>query len=179
MHVADAARCAVLRRPPRSAGRARREPPRGEAFLGAVRGGELATLLDLLAADAVMRPDLAGRRAGAEPVYDGASALAARFSGGAHGARQAAVDGDPGLAWIVGGGVKAAFVFHIQSRLVREIELIADPEVLTTMSVVPLVEDAKKPVTRVRRIEKVIDTLREQRWSSPRRWCNGDPSKSG
>lgn len=108
-----------------------------EAFLAAARGGELATLLDLLAPDAVMQSDLAGRRIGAEPLYDGAAAVAARFQGGAQGARSASIDGDHGLAWIVGGEMKVAFAFQVEGGLVHEIELIADPEVLATMSVVP------------------------------------------
>ncbi len=34
------------------------------------------------------------------------------------------------------GSVKVAFVFHVEAGLVREIELIADPDVLTTLAVV-------------------------------------------
>lgn len=108
-----------------------------DAFLAAARGGEMATLLDLLAPDAVMQSDLAGQWMGAQPVYDGAGEVAARFHGGAEGARPVAIDGDPGLAWIVGGDVKVAFAFQIDDGLVREIELIADPEVLATLDVVP------------------------------------------
>ena len=51
------------------------------AFLAAARGGDLATLLSLLAPDAVMRADLVGQRMGTDPVYDGAAAVAARFNG--------------------------------------------------------------------------------------------------
>lgn len=111
-----------------------------EAFLSAARGGELAVLLDLLAPDAVMRADVVGRRIGADAVYDGADAVAHRFHGGARGARLVSVDGEPGLAWVVGGLVKVAFAFHLEAGLVREIELVADPEVLAGMSIVP--EDA-------------------------------------
>ena len=52
-----------------------------EAFLDAARGGDVATLLLLLAPDAVMRADLVGQRMGTDPVYDGAAAVAARFEG--------------------------------------------------------------------------------------------------
>ena len=36
---------------------------------------------------------------------------------------------------IAAGVVKVAFVFHVDAGRVREIELIADPEVLATMDV--------------------------------------------
>jgi RNA polymerase sigma factor (sigma-70 family) len=106
-----------------------------DAFLVAAHGGDLATLLSLLAPDVVMRADLVGARTGAEPVYDGAVAVAARFNG-TKGALPVTIDGDPGGAWIMAGAVKAAFAFHIEDGLVREIELIADPDVLATLAVV-------------------------------------------
>ncbi len=106
-----------------------------DAFLAASRGGDLATLLSLLAPDAVMRADLVGQRMGTDPVYDGAAAVAARFDG-VKGAVPVTIDGDLGGAWVMAGKVKVAFVFHVESGLVREIELIADPDVLATLDVV-------------------------------------------
>jgi RNA polymerase sigma factor (sigma-70 family) len=105
------------------------------AFLAAARGGDLATLLLLLAPDAVMRADLVGQQLGANPVYDGAAAVAARFDG-ARGAVPVSIDGDPGGAWIMAGAVKVAFAVHVEAGLVREIELIGDPDVLATLDVV-------------------------------------------
>ena len=105
-----------------------------DAFLAAAHGGDLATLLSLLAPDAVMRADLVGQRTGADPVYDGAAAVAARFNG-ARGAAPVAIDGDPGGAWILAGAVKVAFAFQVEGGLVREIELIGDPDVLATLDV--------------------------------------------
>lgn len=105
------------------------------AFLSAARGGDLATLLSLLAPDAVMRPDLVGQRMGTEPVYDGAAAVAARFNG-AKGASPVTIDGEPGAAWFLAGAVKVAFAFQVEAGLVREVELIADPDVLATLDVV-------------------------------------------
>jgi RNA polymerase sigma-70 factor (ECF subfamily) len=105
-----------------------------EAFLAAARGGELARLLSLLAPDVVMRADLVGQQMGTSPVYDGAAAVAERFNG-ARGAAPVAIDGDLGAAWIAAGTIKVAFVFHVASGLVREIELIADPDVLATLDV--------------------------------------------
>ena len=55
---------------------------------------------------------------------------------GAKGAAPVTIDGELGAAWIAASEVKVAFVFHAEDGLVREIELIADPEVLATMDVV-------------------------------------------
>jgi RNA polymerase sigma factor (sigma-70 family) len=106
-----------------------------DAFLAAARGGDLATLLLLLAPDAVMRADPVGQEMGTDPVYNGAGAVAARFNG-ARGALPVTIDGELGAAWIHAGSTKVAFVFHVEASLVREVELIADPDVLATMDVV-------------------------------------------
>lgn len=106
-----------------------------DAFLAAARGGELATLLSLLAPDAVMRADLVGQGMGTEARYDGAAAVAARFNG-AKGAAPVTIDGETGAAWIMHRTVKVVFAFHVEAGLVREIELIADPDVLATLDVV-------------------------------------------
>lgn len=106
-----------------------------DAFLAAARGGDLETLLSLLAPDVVMRADLVGQQMGTEPLYDGQAAVAARFNG-AKGAAPVLVDGDPGAAWFLAGTVKAAFAFHVEGGVVCEIELIADPDILATLEVV-------------------------------------------
>ena len=106
-----------------------------DAFLAASRGGDLAKLLLLLAPDAVMRADLVGQNMGTDPVYEGGGAVAARFNG-SRGAAPVNIDGELGAAWIHAGEIKVAFVFHVEAGLVREVELIADPEVLATMNVV-------------------------------------------
>jgi RNA polymerase sigma-70 factor (ECF subfamily) len=105
-----------------------------EAFLAAAHSGELATLLSLLAPDAVMRSDAAGRQLGTQAVYDGADAVAARFDGG-RGAVAVSIDGDPGAAWFHRGEVKVAFAFHVEGGLVREVELIADRDVLAALEI--------------------------------------------
>jgi RNA polymerase sigma factor (sigma-70 family) len=106
-----------------------------DAFLSAARGGNLATLLSLLAPDAVMRADLVGQATGSEPAYEGAAAVAARFNG-ARGAAPVIIDGELGAAWIQAGSTKVAFVFHLnEAGLVHEVELIADPDVLATMEI--------------------------------------------
>ena len=107
-----------------------------DAFLTAARGGELDTLLSLLAPDAVMRADLVGQTMGSESAYMGAAAVAARFNG-TRGAAPVTIDGELGAAWIQAGSTKVAFVFHLnEAGLVHEVELIADPDVVATMEIV-------------------------------------------
>lgn len=105
-----------------------------DAFLTAARGGDLTTLLSLLAPDAVMRADLVGQQMGTPPIFEGSDAVAARFNG-ARGAAPVLIDGQLGAAWIYRGTVKVAFVFHVDGGVVREVELIADPEVLATLDI--------------------------------------------
>ncbi|MGH9016280.1 MAG: sigma factor-like helix-turn-helix DNA-binding protein, partial [Acidimicrobiales bacterium] len=114
-----------------------------DAFLTAARGGDLAVLMSLLAPGAVMRPDLVGQAMGTDGVYQGAAAVAARLNG-ARGLLPAVIDGDLGAAWIQGPVVKVAFVFHVEAGLIGEVELIADPEVLATMDVVPVSRKARE-----------------------------------
>jgi RNA polymerase sigma factor (sigma-70 family) len=107
-----------------------------DAFLTAARGGEITTLLSLLAPNAIMRADLIGQSMGTEPTYVGAEAVAARFNG-TRGAMPVTIDGELGAAWIQAGATKVAFVFYLdEASLVREVELIADPDVLATMDIV-------------------------------------------
>jgi RNA polymerase sigma factor (sigma-70 family) len=104
-----------------------------EAFLTAARGGELTTLLSLLAPDVTMRADLVGQRMGTNATYDGATAVAERFNG-AKGAAPVDVDGELAAAWIASGEVKVAFLFHVMDGRINEVELIADPEILSTLT---------------------------------------------
>jgi RNA polymerase sigma-70 factor (ECF subfamily) len=106
-----------------------------DAFLTAARGGDLSALLSLLAPGAVMRADLVAQQMGTESLYDGASAVAARFNG-TRGAVPVMIDDELGAAWIHAHSTKVVFVFHVEAGLVHEVELIADPEVLTTLDVV-------------------------------------------
>jgi RNA polymerase sigma factor (sigma-70 family) len=106
-----------------------------DAFLAAARGGDLAALLLLLAPDAFIRADLVAQEMGTDALYDGAAAVAGRFNG-ARGAAPVTIDGELGAAWIQAGSVRVAFVFKVEATLIREVELIADPEVLATLDVV-------------------------------------------
>jgi len=106
-----------------------------DAFLAAARGGDMGTLLGLLAPDAVMRADRVGQGMGTPPAFEGAEAVAGRFNG-SRGALPTMIDGELGAAWIQAGETRVAFVFHVEDDLIREVELIADPEVLATMDIV-------------------------------------------
>jgi RNA polymerase sigma-70 factor (ECF subfamily) len=72
---------------------------------------------------------------GTSPLYDSASAVAARFNG-TRGAAPVTIDGELGAAWVQAGSVKVAFVFHVEAGRVHEVELIADPDVLSTLDVI-------------------------------------------
>lgn len=115
-----------------------------DAFLIAARGGELTTLLSLLAPDVTMRVDLVGQQMGTNALFLGATAVAERFNG-ARGAAPVEIDGELAAAWIAAGDVKVAFVFHVASGQIHEVELIADPEVLSTLV-----------ITRTRTAKEVI-----------------------
>lgn len=135
--LASRARRKVQGEPEPAAERAARAEHRRvvAAFLAAARGGELATLMSLLAPDVVMHADPAGRRMGTQAAYEGRDAVAARFNG-ARGAMPVTIDDDPGAAWFQRGALQVAFAFHVDGGRVRDIELIADPEVLATLDVV-------------------------------------------
>jgi RNA polymerase sigma-70 factor (ECF subfamily) len=136
--LASRARRKVQGQPEPAASQAARDENRRvvDAFLNAAHGGDLATLLSLLAPDAVMRADLIGQSMGTDAAYEGAEAVAARFNG-SRGAVPVTIDGELGAAWIQAGSTKVAFVFHLDEvGLVHEVELIADPDVLATMDIV-------------------------------------------
>ena len=67
----------------------------------------------------------------------GAAAAAATFSGRAKGARLALIDGIPGMMWAPGGQVRVVFDFIISGGKIVAIEMIADPEHLAQLEVVP------------------------------------------
>ncbi len=115
---------------------ARREPA-GSSTRSSLQPavGISATLLSLLAPDAYMRADLVGQKMGTEPVYTAQPPwlLALTARGGRHRSPST-------VTWVrrgsMPGSTKVAFVFHVEAGLVREVELIADPDVLATMDIV-------------------------------------------
>lgn len=117
------------------------------AFLDAARGGDMSTLLTLLAPDAVMRADHVAQHLGTNAEYQSASAVATRFVGN-RGALPAIIDGELGAAWIHAGSLKVAFIFHVEARHIYEVELIADPEILATLNVERVRRSPRRTTTR-------------------------------
>jgi RNA polymerase sigma factor (sigma-70 family) len=108
------------------------------AFLAASRAGEFEALLAMLDPDIVLRTDAVAAQMTASGEVRGALAAAAIFSGRAAGARLALVDGVPGMMWAQGGQIRVVFDFTIVGGKIAAIEMIADPEHLAQLDVVPL-----------------------------------------
>jgi RNA polymerase sigma-70 factor (ECF subfamily) len=80
-----------------------------------------------------LRADAAGVRMGSAAVLRGAHDVAKTFSGRAHHAQVAMIDGEPGLAWLAGGLPRVVFRFTIAGDTVTAIDLIADRATLSTL----------------------------------------------
>ncbi|MCW2760793.1 MAG: DNA-directed polymerase sigma-70 factor [Marmoricola sp.] len=102
-----------------------------EAFLAASRGGDFERLLALLDPGAVVRADAAAVRMGSDELVTGAHSVAETFAGRARAAKPALIDGSPGAAWMHAGDTKVAFGFTVVDGRILEIELLADPDVLS------------------------------------------------
>jgi RNA polymerase sigma factor (sigma-70 family) len=107
------------------------------AFLAASRGGDFEALLAILDPDIVLRSDAVTIPGGTSEVR-GAAAVAGTFSGRALAARPALIDGLPGVMWAQGGKVRVVFDFTIVRDTIMSIEMIADPEHLAQLDIVPL-----------------------------------------
>lgn len=101
-----------------------------DAFMAAARGGELATLLELLAPGAVVAADAAAVRSGTPSSIEGRDDIAAFFNGSAHAALPVLVGERPGHAWYHLGEAKVLFDFTIADGRVQAITFRADPTVL-------------------------------------------------
>ena len=64
--------------------------------------------------------------------------MADTFCGRAAAARPALIDGAAGAVWAPGGKPRVVFAFTITSGKIAAIELIADPEHIARLEVVPL-----------------------------------------
>jgi RNA polymerase sigma-70 factor (ECF subfamily) len=113
------------------AGRARQRAV-VEAFLDASRNGNFDALLALLDPGAVVRVDAAAAGFGAEAA-DGAQAVAVTFSGRAHAAELALIDGTAGAVWAPGGQPRVVFGFTLAGGRIARIDILADPAVLSGM----------------------------------------------
>ena len=71
------------------------------------------------------------------PPPAGVTSVAGTFSGRAMGARPALIDGVPGMMWAQGGQIRVVFDFIISGAKIVAIEMIADPEHLAQLDVVP------------------------------------------
>ncbi len=106
-----------------------------DAFLAASRGGDFAGLLALLDPDAVVLADAAAVRMGSDALVSGAQSVAETFAGRARAARPALIDGGAGAVWLQEGATKVAFAFTIVGGRITEIELLADPDVVSAARV--------------------------------------------
>ncbi|HEY2192381.1 MAG TPA: sigma-70 family RNA polymerase sigma factor [Actinomycetospora sp.] len=116
------------------------------AFLAAAREGDFGALLAVLDPEVVLRADpvavtLAAANAGRgapELVAEvaGADAVARVFAGRARAAAPALLDGEPGLAFAVGGRVVSLFRITVVDGKVTAVDLVADPETVATIDVV-------------------------------------------
>jgi RNA polymerase sigma factor (sigma-70 family) len=102
-----------------------------DAFLRAAKSGDFQTLLSLLSPDVELVADSAAVALGAPERKDGPTDVATRFSGGAHAARLALLDGRAGLVWAQGHTPKVAFDFTLVDGLITRIDMIGDGDVLT------------------------------------------------
>jgi len=115
------------------------------AFLAASREGDFDRLVAALSPDIVLRADAravhtaaANARHGAPalaPEIRGAASVANAFKGRAQAAAAALIDGEPGAVWVVGGRVRAAFVFTIDGGAITGIDLMMNPEHLAELDV--------------------------------------------
>ncbi|MFF7242630.1 sigma-70 family RNA polymerase sigma factor [Embleya sp. NPDC008237] len=105
-----------------------------DAFLAAARGGDLDTLLRVLAPDVVRQVDRFAVPDGADHDVRGARAVAEETRVFAHRARVgevALVDGRPGIVIAPSGRLFAALRLTIEAGRITRIEVIADPTRLT------------------------------------------------
>ncbi|MEV6829719.1 sigma-70 family RNA polymerase sigma factor [Amycolatopsis sp. NPDC051102] len=109
-----------------------------DAFLAAARGGDLTSLLDVLAPDVVRRADAAALPAGAALEVRGARAVAEEtqvFGKRARFAATALVDGAVGVVVAPRGRLVLALAVTVEGERVAAYEVIADPARLAALHV--------------------------------------------
>ncbi|WP_298873458.1 sigma-70 family RNA polymerase sigma factor [uncultured Bradyrhizobium sp.] len=106
-----------------------------DAFLKASREGDFEGLLAVLDPDVVFRADDAVVRLGTLPEIRGAAAVAQLYKGRAQAARTALVDGEMGVAVILGGHLRIALRFSFSGGRIAGIEALADAERIATLDV--------------------------------------------
>ncbi|MEU4217388.1 sigma-70 family RNA polymerase sigma factor [Actinoplanes sp. NPDC026623] len=109
-----------------------------DAFLAASRGGEMATLLQLLDPDVVMRADETAARMGSAGESHGAEVVARFFAGRAQGAVPAEIDGAAGAVVVLDGQTRIALGFVIVGDRIAGVDVVADPAQLGLLELVLL-----------------------------------------
>jgi RNA polymerase sigma factor (sigma-70 family) len=99
-----------------------------DAFLAASRNGDFEGLLAVLDPDVVFRADQAAERLGSLPEIRGATAVAETFKGRAQAAKPALVDGEPGVAVILGGQLRIVMRLTISGDRIAAMDAVADAE---------------------------------------------------
>ena len=103
-----------------------------DAFMQASRDNDFAALLDLLDPGATVRVDDAALAMGGDArAVQGQQAVAEFFAGRARAALPATLDGAAAASWQHRGEVKVVFGFTVVDDKVVQIEVLADPRVLT------------------------------------------------
>ena len=106
-----------------------------DAFMPASRDNEFAALLELLDPDAEVRVDDAARAMGSQAAsITGGREIATFFAGRAKAALPATLDGGAASCWQHLGDIKVVFAFTVVDGRVKQIELLADPSVLTRVA---------------------------------------------
>ena len=99
-----------------------------EAFLAASRNSDFEGLLAVLDPDVQFRADQAAQRLGSLAEIRGAAAVAETFKGRAQAARPAKVDGELGVAVILGGQLRVVMQVTIAGDRITALEAVADAE---------------------------------------------------
>jgi len=97
-----------------------------DAFLKASREGDFEGLLAVLDPDVAFHADAAAQRLGSLPEIRGAQAVAETFKGRAQAAKTALVDGEVGVAVILGGALRIALRVSVAGDRIAAIEAVAD-----------------------------------------------------
>ncbi|MEQ4299968.1 sigma-70 family RNA polymerase sigma factor [Plantactinospora sp. B6F1] len=136
--LASRARDRVHGPAPREQRLAARHLPLVAAFLAASRGGDLATLLELLAPDVVRRADPVLLPAGMPTELRGARAVAEEtrhFAARARTGGPAWVDGGPGIVIAPRGRLMVVLRLSVEAGRIRTIEVIGDRDRLDRVTI--------------------------------------------
>lgn len=97
------------------------------AFLAASRDGDFSGLLAVLDPDVVFHADADAVRLGSLAEMHGAQAVATNFKGKATAAKLALIDGQLGLAVVLGGQLRVVVLMEVEGDQIIAIDSIADP----------------------------------------------------